>query len=184
MSEQIQQIAARLAGLRDALEITPEEIAKTCQLTLEAYLELESGHVDIPVGVLHRISQTYGIDLTTLMFGDDPKMSTYFVTRLGKGVTVERSKAYKYQGLAAGFAGRKADPFLVTVHPKPEEEPICLNSHEGEEFNFVLSGRMLVRINEKELILNEGDSIYFNARLPHGMKALDGKKVSFLAIIL
>ena len=95
MSEQIQQIAARLAGLRDALEITPEEIAQVCQLSPAQYLELESGEVDIPVGVLHRISQAYGIDLTTLMFGDDPKMSAYFVTRLGKGVTVERSKAYK-----------------------------------------------------------------------------------------
>ena len=184
MNEQIQQIAARLAGLRDALEITLEEIAQVCQLSPAQYLELESGEVDIPVGVLHRISQAYGIDLTTLMFGDDPKMSAYFVTRLGKGVTVERSKAYKYQGLAAGFAGRKADPFLVTVHPKPEEEPITLNSHAGEEFNFVLSGRLLVRLNGKDLILNEGDSIYFNAELPHGMKALDDKKVSFLAIIM
>ena len=184
MSEQIQQIAARLAGLRDALEITPEEIAQVCQLSPAQYLELESGEVDIPVGVLHRISQAYGIDLTTLMFGDDPKMSAYFVTRLGKGVTVERSKAYKYQGLAAGFAGRKADPFLVTVHPKPEEEPITLNSHAGEEFNFVLSGRLLVRLHGKALILNEGDSIYFNAELPHGMKALDDKKVSFWAIIM
>ena len=52
------------------------------------------------------------------MFGDEAKMSTYFITRNGKGVAVERTKAYKYQSLAAGFVGRKADPFLVTVHPK------------------------------------------------------------------
>lgn len=62
------------------------------------------------------------------MFGDEPKMSTYFITRNGKGVAVERTKAYKYQSLAAGFVGRKADPFLVTVHPKPEDEPMYLNS--------------------------------------------------------
>ena len=64
------------------------------------------------------------MELTTLMFGDEPKMSTYFITRKRKGIAVERTKAYKYQSLAAGFAGRKADPFLVTVHPKSEEEPI------------------------------------------------------------
>jgi hypothetical protein len=51
--------------------------------------------------------------------------------------------------LAAGFANRKADPFIVTVHPKPEEEEIFLNSHPGQEFNMVLSGRMLIRINGK-----------------------------------
>lgn len=184
MNEQIKQIAERLAGLRDALEITPEEMAKACHLTTEEYLALESGTVDISVSVLHQISQAYGVELTTLMFGDEPKMSAYFITRKGKGIAVERTKAYKYQSLGAGFVGRKADPFLVTVHPKPEDEPIFLNSHQGQEYNMILSGRMLLQINNKKLILEEGDSIYFNAKLPHGMKALDGEKVSFLAIIL
>ncbi len=55
MNEQIQQIAERLAGLRDALEITPEEMAKVCNLTTEQYLLLESGTVDISVSVLHQI---------------------------------------------------------------------------------------------------------------------------------
>ena len=159
MNEQIQQIAERLAGLRDALEITPEEMAKVCNLTTEQYLLLESGTVDISVSVLHQISQAYGVELTTLMFGDEPKMSTYFITR-------------------------KADPFLVTVHPKPEDEPMYLNSHPGQEYNMVLKGRLLLQINNKDLILEEGDSIYFNSELPHGMKALDGEKVSFLAVIL
>ncbi len=184
MNEQIKQIAERLAGLRDALEITPEEMAKACNLTTEEYLKLETGTVDISVSILHQISQAYGVELTTLMFGDEPKMSSYFVTRKGKGIAVERTKAYKYQSLAAGFTNRKADPFLVTVHPKPEDEPIYLNSHSGQEYNLVLKGRMLFQINGKDLILEEGDSVYFSSELPHGMKALDGEKVRFLAIIL
>ena len=56
MNEQIKQIAERLAGLRDALEITPEEMAKVCNLTPEQYMKLESGTVDISVSVLHQIS--------------------------------------------------------------------------------------------------------------------------------
>ncbi|MDH6304267.1 transcriptional regulator with XRE-family HTH domain [Parabacteroides sp. PF5-5] len=184
MNEQIKQIAERLAGLRDALDISPEEMAKACSLTAEEYLKLESGTVDISVSVLHQISQAYSIELTTLMFGDEPKMSSYFVTRKGKGIAVERTKAYRYQSLAAGFTQRKADPFLVTVHPKPEEESIYLNAHSGQEFNLVLSGRMLFHINGKDLILETGDSVYFNSELPHGMKALDNEKVRFLAIIL
>lgn len=184
MNEQIKQIAERLAGLRDVLEITPEEMAKVCNLTPDQYLQLESGTVDISVSILHQISQAYDVELTTLMFGDEPKMSSYFVTRKGKGIAVERTKAYKYQSLAAGFVGRKADPFLVTVHPKPEDEPIHLNCHPGQEFNLVVKGRLLLQINKKELILEEGDSIFFNSELPHGMKALDGEKARFLAIIL
>ena len=71
MNEQIKQIAERLAGLRDALEITPEEMAGVCNLTPEQYMKLESGTVDISVSVLHQISQAYGVELTTLMFGDE-----------------------------------------------------------------------------------------------------------------
>ena len=96
MNEQIKQIAERLAGLRDALEITPEEMAKVCNLTPEQYMKLESGTVDISVSVLHQISQAYGVELTTLMFGDEPKMSSYFITRKGKGIAVNGPKAYKY----------------------------------------------------------------------------------------
>jgi len=184
MNEEIKQIAERLKGLREVLELSVEDVSGTCDLTPEKYLEIESGSVDISVSILHRISQAYHVELTTLMFGDEPKMSAYFVTRKGKGVSVERTKAYKYQSLAAGFARRKADPFMVIVHPKLDTEPIYLNSHAGQEYNFVISGRLLVRINGKDIILEEGDSVYFNSELPHGMKALDGKEVKFLAIIL
>jgi transcriptional regulator with XRE-family HTH domain len=184
MNENIKQIAERLKGLRDVLGISIEEISETCDLSPEKYSEIESGNVDISVSILHRISQEYGIELTTLMFGDEPKMNSYFVTRAGKGVSVERTKAYKYQSLAAGFINRKADPFMVTVHPKPENEPIYLNKHHGQEYNYVIRGKMLIQINGKDIILEEGDSIYFNSGLPHGMKALGGKEVKFLAIIL
>ena len=183
MNEQIKQIAERLTGLRDALEITPEEMAKACGVNVEDYLLLETGNVDISVSLLHQIAVKYGVELTTLMFGDEPTMNSYFITRKGKGVSVERTKAYKYQSLAAGFSKRKADPFMVTVSPKPDNEPVYLNSHAGQEFNYIISGRLMLQINGKDLILEAGDSIYFNSELSHGMKALDGKDVCFLAII-
>ena len=184
MNEQIKQIAERLAGLRDALGRTPEEMAKSCNLSTDEYLLLETGTVDISVSVLHQISQANGIALTTLMFGDEPKMSSYFVTRKGTGITVERVKAYKYQSLAAGFANRKADPFIVTVHPKPEEEEIFLNSHPGQEFNYLIEGKLKIFIDSKEMILEPGDSIYFDSGILHGMLAMDNKPAKFLAIIL
>lgn len=184
MNDQIKQIAERMKGLREALDISLEEMAEVVNYPVDEYALLESGEKDISVSVLYQISQKYDIELTTLMFGDEPKMSSYFITRKGKGIAVERTKAYKYQSLAAGFSKRKANPFMVTVHPKPEETPIYLNSHPGQEYNYIISGRMLIQINGKDLILEEGDSIYFNSELPHGMKALDGETVNFLAVIL
>ncbi len=184
MTEQIKQIAARLRGLREVLELTEQEVADACQLSVEEYHEIEAGIRDLSVSTLQKISRKYGIALDVLMFGEEPKMSSYFLTRAGTGISVERRKAYKYQALASGFRGRIADPFIVTVEPKPEGTPVQFNSHQGQEFNLVIEGRMLLNINGKELILNPGDSLYFNSTLPHGMLALDGKPVKFLAIIM
>ncbi len=182
MDEAIKQIAERLRGLRDVLELTTEEVARDCGIKQNEYEQAETGNYDISVSMLQKIARHYHIALDALMFGEEPKMSTYFLTRAGKGISVERTKAYKYQSLAAGFKDRKADPFIVTV--EPNDNPIHYNTHEGQEFNLIIQGRMLISVGGKELILNEGDSLYFNSALPHGMKALDGKTVKFLAIIL
>lgn len=184
MYEQIKQIAERLRGLRDVLELSAEDIARDCELSIDEYKQAESGDYDISVSMLQKIARRYNISLDALMFGEEPKMNSYFLTRAGKGTSIERTKAYKYQSLAAGFINRTADPFIVTVEPKSDDEPMHYNSHAGQEFNLVLEGRMMISIDGKELILNEGDSLYFNSKLPHGMKALDEKKVRFLAIIM
>ena len=180
--DEIKQIAQRLQGLRDTLELTVDEIVSECGISKEEYLKAETGDSDVSVSMLQKIARQYDIALDVLMFGEEPKMNSYFLTRAGKGTSIERTKAYKYQSLAAGFMHRDADPFIVTV--ESNDAPINYNSHEGQEFNYVLEGRMMISINGKELILNEGDSLYFNSKLPHGMKALDGKNVRFLAIIM
>ncbi len=184
MDEQIIQIAERLRGLREVLELSAEEISQSCGISLEEYIAAESGKVDISVGMLQKISRQYGISLDTLMFGEEPKMSKYFVTRAGKGTSIERTKAYKYQALAAGFRDRIADPFIVTIEPKPADTPFHLNNHAGQEFNIVIEGRMEISIGGKIITLETGDSIYFNAQLPHGMRALDDKTLKILAIIM
>lgn len=184
MCDPIKSIANRLRGLREVLELSAQEVAESCHLRVEEYMALESGESDISVNDLQTIARRYGISLDVLMFGEEPKMNAYFITRAGAGVSVERRKAYKYEALASGFRDRKADPFIVTVEPAPTDAPMHLNSHEGQEMNYVLEGRLLLSLNGKELVLNVGDSLYFDSSLPHGMKALDGRPVRFLAIIM
>ena len=184
MCDPIKSIANRLRELREVLELSAQEVAESCHLRVEEYMALESGESDISVNVLQTIARRYGISLDVLMFGEEPKMNAYFITRAGAGVSVERRKAYKYEALASGFRDRKADPFIVTVEPAPADAPMHVNSHEGQEMNYVLEGRLLLSLNGKELVLNVGDSLYFDSSLPHGMKALDGRPVRFLAIIM
>lgn len=184
MSENIKEIGLRLKGLREALDMTSEEFAASCNIPLAEYLDYESGTKDLTISVLKGIATRHNIDVSVLMFADEPRMSSYFLTRKGRGLAVNRVEAYSYQTLAGGFNNRKADIFEVTVEPKETGVVMHHSSHAGQEFNLILEGRMLIEINGKELIMEEGDSIYFDSNLPHGMKALDGKKVRFIAVVL
>jgi transcriptional regulator with XRE-family HTH domain len=182
MNTQIKQIAERLRGLRDALDLTIEQAASKCGISESDYARYESGTSDIPMSFICEVAQTFGVETTALVSGNDPHALAYFVTRKGTGVSIERTKAYKYQALASGFRHAKAEPFEVTV--EPNDKPFHLNTHSGQEFNLILEGSMELQIGGNELILNVGDSIYFDSSKPHGMKALGGNKVKFLAIII
>lgn len=180
----VEEVARRLRGLRDALGLSVDEIADACGIDIETYNKYESGDADIPVSTVHRIANTFGVEITALLFGEEPKMKSYFVTRKDTGVSVERRNWYKYQSLAAGFSNRAMEPFLVTVEPDSEQRPIHLSSHDGQEFNYVESGTMELHIDGKAITLNAGDTIMFDARRAHGMRAVGGTQLRFIAIII
>ena len=179
--ELMEQVATRLKGLRDALSLSTTQISHDLNIDEQIYISYENGSSDIPLGVLQQVANLFNIELNVLLFGEEPKMDSYYVTRAGKGVKVERTSAYSYQSLAAGFKNRNFDPLLVTV--EPNENPITLNSHEGQEWNCVIEGRMELCIGSKTIILETGDSIMYDSSRPHGMKALDGKTMKFITII-
>ena len=184
MNEELKQIGLRLKGLRDALELSVEDFAASCDIPLGDYIAYEAGTKDFSINTLKHIANTYNLDLNTLLFDEESRMNSYSLTRREKGLAIERVKGYQYQALASGFANRKADVFVVTVPPKEENTPLSLSSHNGQEFNLVIKGRLLIQINGKDLILERGDSLYFDPKLKHGMKALDGKPAKFLAVIV
>ena len=111
MEDQIKQIGQRLKGLREVLDIPAEEVAQLCGVSVEHYMKMEEGEADPSVYRLSKISKRYGIALDVLLFGEEPRMKGYFLTRRDQGLSVERRKDYKYQSLASGFQGREVDPF-------------------------------------------------------------------------
>ena len=181
MDEQLKQIGERLKGLRDVLDLTAQEVADTVGISLDKYEKIEAGELDITISNLMKIAHKYGVSTEELIFAESPHMKSYFVVRKGQGMSIERTKAYKYQSLVGGFMNHKADVFIVTVEPKPEAHTIYKNSHPGQEFNLILEGTMELYIGGKTMVLEEGDSIYFDSTKPHGMKAVGNKAVKFLA---
>ncbi|MCX7987127.1 MAG: cupin domain-containing protein [Bacteroidales bacterium] len=184
MDEAILSIANRMRGLREATNTPVELIAKACKVSIEQYMAYESGTQDIPVGILYQFARFFGIDMTVLLTGEEPHMHRYCLIRKNEGVRVERSKMYKYESLAYNFSQRRMEPLLVEVGPEVLIESTALNSHAGQEFNLVIEGRMELRLGDKVFVLDEGDAIYFDSSIPHGMRALDNKPCKFLAVVV
>jgi transcriptional regulator with XRE-family HTH domain len=184
MPGKLEQIAERIKELREIAGMSAASLAKEIGLPEDLYGSYESGGVDIPIGVLYEVAGFFEVDLTEILTGESPRLHKYSVVRRGKGIEVERRAPYRYHSLAFNFIHKRAEPFLVEAEGGPESSEVPLNSHPGQEFNYVLEGRLLVVINGHELVLEEGDSVYFDSGAQHGMKALGGKAARFLAIIL
>ena len=180
MNAQIAQISARIRELRDILGISREDAAAKVGITPEVYDSYENGQADIPVGVLYSLANAvFGVDPTVLLTGDVPRMDDYTIVRRGHGVKVERHPGYSFSALAFNYKNRDMNPMVVTIDKSEVAELIC---HAGQEFNFVLEGTIKVVIGKHEFTLDEGDSIYFNAVVAHGQRAVS-EVARFLTVI-
>jgi len=184
MNEQIKQIAERIREIREISGISAETMADRLGVPHDKYMIYEEGETDIPVGMIFNISELFNVELSVLLGGDNPKLKIYSVVRNNKGLKLERRKQYRYESLAFNFMHKKAEPFMVTIDPTPEGAILEFNSHPGQEFNYVMQGKMLSIIDGHEITLNEGDSIYFDSGYNHAMKALNNEQVKFLAVVL
>jgi uncharacterized cupin superfamily protein len=111
-------------------------------------------------------------------------MNIFTVTRAGEGVEMERRKQYKYQSLARKFAHKKSEPFIVTIDPRMATGKSHEYSHPGQEFEYVLEGTLKIHIHDHEIILNAGDSIFFDSSYKHVMEALNDKPAKLLAVVM
>ncbi|MGI6335982.1 MAG: cupin domain-containing protein [Clostridiales bacterium] len=184
MSVHNQEIAERLRAIRELSELTPEELAERMGMDAAEYKKCEAAQVEIPISVLYDVSNTLGVSITELLTGEQAKLHTFSVVRAGKGVSVERSQAYKYADLAYNFIDRKVSPFLVTIAPSEDDEPYHLNVHSGQEYHYCLEGSFKIHLAGKEITIREGDSLYFDSGNPHGMKAVGGKPARVLVVVI
>ncbi|MCL2442393.1 MAG: XRE family transcriptional regulator [Treponema sp.] len=183
MKENVKEIAARVRVLREIEEISIEALAKELGFDPVEYAAWESGEKDFSVGALVEIAARFRVDLSELFSGAASKLKTYCVTRSGQAPEVSRRPMYSYWNLAYNFHGKKAEPFIVEASAETENKQVNINTHPGQEFNYVLEGRLLISISGHDIELNPGDCVYYNSTEPHGMKALGGKAARFLAIV-
>ena len=184
--EQLMEIASRIKELREIMGWTTAQMAEKTEVSEEKYIIFESANADIPFSFIHKCAVAFDVEMTELLEGRTAKLSTYTVTRKGKGQKTAKEDGIDITNLAPKFRDKIAEPYFVRYEysASQQNKPIHLTTHSGQEFDFILSGSLKVQVGEHTEILHEGDSIYYNSSVPHGMIAVDGEDCVFCAVVL
>ncbi|MDD5832194.1 MAG: AMP-binding protein [Clostridiales bacterium] len=179
-------IRRRIRDLRHIHNFTKEYMAGILSISAEDYSAFENGEHELNYAFLYTCSQVFNVDINELIEGAVPNLSSYSVNRGGDTGTVSRANGMTVHNLASKFRNRMVEPLIVTVEYDPEKEnlPIEVSSHIGQEFDYILSGSLKIRIGEHTEVLNAGDTIFYDSSAPHGMIASGGKDCVFLAAMV
>ena len=182
----IQEIAARIRELRSIEGYSEAEMASMLAMDEDDYISYESGEQELNFAFLYTCAQVLGVDVTELIEGVSPRLSSYILTRSGEGRRVEQAHGMTYYNLAYKFRDRIAEPLFVhSVFSEASQlRPIETTTHDGQEFDIVISGYLKVQLGSHTEILGPGDTIYYDSSTPHGMIATNGGDCDFYAIVL
>ncbi len=186
MEQKIKEIGARIKELREILGLSVERMAEITATSAEEYLKKELGESDFSFTFIFKCASAFGVEVTDLVSGESPTLSSHCVTRGGEGLPIHRRRGFVYNNLAPMFRSKLAEPFMVTAPflPEQQDKAIELSTHGGQEMDIVVSGSLKIQIGEKIEILNAGDSVYYNSATPHGMIAVGGEPCQFYAIVV
>lgn len=186
MDYNLKEVAERIKDLREAKGYSQAELAKLTGVSVEDYKLLEEGETDFSFTFIYKCAKACNVEVVDILEGTSSTLTTYAITRKGEGLKIIRKHGFVYNNLAPKFKDKLAEPFLVKAPYLAEEQnaPIKLNSHNGQEFDVIVKGSLKVQVGNHIEILNEGDSIFYNSIVPHGMIAVSEEGCEFHAVVL
>ena len=142
MELKLTEVAERIRTLREIMGFTTQEMAETIGCTEAEYVASENGETDFSFTFLFKCADKFGVDMIEILTGENPHLLFYSIVRKGEGLPIKRRSGFDYYHLAPYLKGKFCEPFLVTAPYKEEEQekPIELSTHEGQEFDYILSG--------------------------------------------
>jgi transcriptional regulator with XRE-family HTH domain len=178
-----QTVGANVRRIRKKADLTVTELARNAQLTKSALSKVENGLVSSPIATLMRIAEALRVPLAEF-FVEEPVARPFVLTRRGEGTVIARDGSrfgYAYEALASEMPQKHAEPFLLTIRPG---DPIGQFRHGGEEFLYMLAGRVEFTIGDDRFMLRPGDSLYFDPSNQHTTKVLGGRPARFLCVFI
>ena len=176
----------RVKEARESRGLSIFDIYLRTNIDVDILSRIEEGEVIPPLGTVIKLAKALDLKMGYFISGEEGKAYT-IVRRYDRKVTSrsdsmkEKYYGYGYESLAPHKTDRHMEPFLVTLEPSETEEE--RSTHDGQEFIFVLHGKMEVRLGEEIHVLEPGDSIYYDSTVPHLVKC-HGKKTTYILAVL
>jgi transcriptional regulator with XRE-family HTH domain len=182
------KLGEKIRDLRLAKRHTLSHVAGRTGLSIALLSQIENNAVSPPVATLLRIAK--GLDVNIgFFFREGESKDQAVVVRKDERKRAFRKMhgqhqdgGYLYEALAYKKNSKHMEPFLVEFEPR-EKEDISFLNHRGEEFLFLFRGRLAFHYKQEEIILEAGDSLYFDSGVPHSFRALRGKKAQGIAVV-
>lgn len=183
--EELGPVGERVQRIRTEKGLTLADVASRTGFEEDFLKSIEEGDQSPPLGVLIKLAKALDMKMGYFISGGETR--SYTVVRenerqkIARRATVEDNKyGYTYQALAPGKTNRQMEPFMITLEPSEEEE---ISTHEGQEFIYVMEGKMEAIIDRERIILGPGDSIYYDSSAPHMVRCVDGPCTKILAVL-
>jgi quercetin dioxygenase-like cupin family protein/DNA-binding XRE family transcriptional regulator len=176
----------RFKEARESRGLSIFDIYLRTNIDVEQLSQIEEGKVIPPLGTVIKLAKALDIKIGYLVSGEEEKVYTIIRKDDRKVISrydssKEKQYGYEYESLAPHKTDRHMEPFLVTLEPSETEHE--RSTHDGQEFIFVLQGKMEVRLEDEIHILEPGDSIYYDSTVPHLVKCHNKETTKILAVL-
>ena len=169
-------VGKRINKVRTDKKISLEQVANDTGISMENIKKIEAGKTIPPVGALLQIAKALEID-SGFLFRDQEEQ-----IQERKRAYDKRTDNYAYTALTPGAAHKHLKAFKVIVDAGQEHKGVGYR-HEGEEFVYVLRGRIEVSVGENISSLSAGDSLHFNSGVRHRMRNPGSGETEMLVIV-
>jgi len=156
-------IGQKIKKVRTDKNITLDNIANETGFSIDHLKKIEAGKITPPVGALLQISRALKIDSGTLLKEEPSNLKDRI-----KAYT-KRTDHYAYTTLTPGAENKHLKAFRVTIDAFQEHLGVGYH-HEGEEFAYVLSGKIEIVVGEHVNKLETGDTLHFNSGIQHNLR--------------
>ena len=171
-------IGSRLRALRRERGWRLEDLAERTGLSKAYISRLESGERQPSLTALFGVARAYGVSFSAL-FEPEPEMQSPVVVRADED-GVQRGNGLLYSKLSNGSMTFNLRPLRIVV--PADRAGDTLYQHEGEQWLYVLSGRLRLEVSDEDLVLGPGDTAHFDADTPHKLSALDGQDAEIILV--